>query len=125
MPVDKYGFDTDSKGYSGINDWRELPEPYSEKEFIFQEIESDNESRTRLFKLVKAPDSHINLLNRIYSEMPMYNFAQNIEETTTYELEFVYLSGRYDDSYPDDIVLGGDYDIVKHKLNDFKKIDRF
>lgn len=123
MTVDKHGFDPESRGYSGVNDWTELPKPYSESEFIFQEIEKNTGSRTRLFELVKVPNTHNVLLNKIYSEMPMYHFAVDIEETTEYGVEIVYLSGRYDDSYPDGIVFGGDYDINKNKLDDFKNID--
>lgn len=123
MTVNKHGFDESSNGYSGINDWNDLPKPYSESEFIFQQIENTSSSRYRLFRLVKVPDGYDDFLNRVFSEMPMYRFAENIEETSDLGVEMVYLSGRYDDSYPDNVIMGGDYDINDSKIGDYDDID--
>ncbi|MFW6029677.1 MAG: hypothetical protein ACOCRO_05420 [Halanaerobiales bacterium] len=126
MPVDKHGFDTDNKGFSGVNDWEDLPEIYKRADIIFQEIENLINDRVRLFKCVKTDSKFDYLQDRVFDEIKMWMLVEDIEHGPIGDLEaqVVWLNGKYDDSRPNNMVIGED-DINRDKLDDFKNIGRW
>lgn len=123
---DEDGFDPYNEGFSGVKDWTELPEPYSsEYEFIFQEVENTDNPGQRLFKLVKTPDTHSDLQDKIYDMKSRNQFTQKHDEGTS--VMWVHLNGMVDDWSPVGKTIGGDFNesggVVHSKLNDFKTVD--
>lgn len=129
MPVDKHGFDSGSKGFSGINDWHDLPEIYKDRaDIIFQEIENTSNPRVKLFKCVKTKvgTDWESLLDRAFDEIKMWLLVEEIEHGPfkDYEAEIVWLNGKFDDAYPNNVIIGSD-DINHSKLDDFKDVGRW
>lgn len=117
------GEDLQTKHTTGYNDWEDLPEPYKSYDFILQEIENENENiRTKLFELVKAPDEYSDMEGNVYDELNKNKFTQEFDGD--YFVHWVYLSGRQDDWYPVGYRIG-DEDINKDKLDDFKSVEVF
>lgn len=117
---DQYGYD----GWNGYNNWRRLQSPYSGFDFIFQQIEDSKVTQNKLFRLVKVPEAYQDLLNKVYDEMTVYRFDEEIEKKEgpdgqKYSVEIVWLSGRYDSGPPEELEVGAD-DIVRDKLDAWK-----
>ena len=124
---DEHGFDTENEGFSGINDHNNLKPPYSSvdegglAQIIFQEVDIDNGMSGKMFKCVETVENgdYSELLNKVFDEVKMFQYLEEIEHSDYhYEVQVVWLNGKYDDSRPNNVNIGED-DINRDRLNDW------
>lgn len=125
---DEYGYDTEAENNSGVNDYEDLEYPYSSvdegglAQIIFQEVDIDNGMPGRMFKCVQTVDEgdYSELLDMVFEEVRMYQYLEEIEHSEHhYEVQVVWLNGKYDDARPNNVNIGED-DINRDKLDNWK-----
>jgi hypothetical protein len=124
---DEHGYDTIDDNNSGINDYNNLKPPYSSvdegglAQIIFQEVDIDNGMPGKMLKCVETVDTgeYSEILNKVFDELKMYQYLEEIEHAENhYEVQVVWLNGKFDDSTPNNVTVGED-DINRDKLDDW------
>lgn len=124
----EHGYDTVDENNSGVDDYEDLEYPYSSvdegglAQIIFQEVDIDNGLPGRMFRCVQSVDEgdYSELLDRVFEEVRMLQLLEEIEHSDYhYEVQIVWLNGKYDDARPNNVTIGED-DINRNKLNDWQ-----